>query len=61
MQPERWQHIDRLFHEALKRDREERSRFLAEACGGDKVLRDELEALIESHEAADSFIENPAS
>lgn len=61
MKPERWQHIDRLFHEALKRDPKERSRFLAEACSGDELLRDELEALIESHEAADSFIENPAS
>lgn len=61
MQPERWQQIDQLFHEALGRAPGQRSRFLEQACSGDESLRSEIEALISSHEQAESFIETPAS
>ena len=61
MQPERWQLIDRLFHETLNLERDERSQFLVQACAGDELLRREVEALVASHESADNFIEAPAS
>src|SRR5260370_6171152 len=61
MQPERWQQIDQLFHLALAQEANGRSKFLAEGCVGDDWLRTEVEALIASHEQAQSFIENSAS
>jgi eukaryotic-like serine/threonine-protein kinase len=61
MQPERWQLIDQLFHETLNHQRDQRSQFLVQACAGDELLRKEVEALVASHEGAESFIETPAS
>src|SRR5437870_2270126 len=61
MQPERWQQIDQLFHLALDKAPDKRALFLAEACAGDEVLRNDIEELISSHEQADEFIESPAS
>jgi eukaryotic-like serine/threonine-protein kinase len=60
MKPERWQQLDRLFHDALERDLVERAAFLNEACAGDDLLRKQVEALLSGHEAAGSFIESPA-
>jgi eukaryotic-like serine/threonine-protein kinase len=60
MQPERWHLIDELFHLALEQRPGRRAEFLARACSGDEVLRGEIEALISSHEQAQSFIETPA-
>ena len=61
MHPERWQQIDQLFHSALAREPNDRAVFIAEACAGDESLRSEIEALISSHEQAESFIETSAS
>lgn len=61
MTPERWQQIDRLFHEALALDPAQRTRFLAGACAGDESLRREIETLLSSHEESESFIETPAA
>ena len=33
--------------------------FLDKSCGGDEVLRHEVEALLASHQQAGGFIENP--
>lgn len=60
MTPERWQQIKGLLQSALERDPNERSNFLDEACIGDPLLRSEVEALIDSHDRAESFIESPA-
>lgn len=60
MQPERWQEIDRLFHAALLREKNERQAFLASACAGNKDLRREVESLLEVDEQAGSFLETPA-
>ncbi|HET9178678.1 MAG TPA: protein kinase [Terriglobia bacterium] len=60
MQPERWQEIDRLFHAALRREKNERHAFLASACAGNKDLRREVESLLEVDEQAGSFLETPA-
>jgi hypothetical protein len=61
MKPERWRQIDQLFEAALERSPEERVAFLAAACAGDESLRLEVESLLRSDEAAESFIEKPAA
>ena len=61
MDPERWKQVDSLLQQALERPLEEREAFLRHACGGDFVLRDEVHALLASHEQAGSFLENPAA
>jgi len=61
MTPERWQQINRLFHDALERERGQRAAFLAGACNGDDALRAEVESLVAAHEGAESFIERNAS
>jgi|GEM_PF-4697203 len=38
----------------------QRSAYLDQACGGDAVLRRRIEALLNQHEHAGSFLENPA-
>lgn len=51
MSGERWARIEALFHAALERPPAERSRFLAEACGGDDELRREIESLLASDDS----------
>ncbi|HUF10851.1 MAG TPA: hypothetical protein VMO47_16145, partial [Rhodothermales bacterium] len=53
MTPERWKHVQVLFHEALDQPPERRTVFLDRACDGDGELRRDVEALL----AAD---DNPA-
>jgi serine/threonine protein kinase len=60
MKPERWQHIQNLYHGALEREPVERSTFLDKACAGDEALRGEVESLLTHHQQAGSFIETPA-
>src|SRR5437773_12423587 len=60
MKPERWQQLDKLFHEALQREPAARPAYLDEACAGDEGLRKEIEALLVAHHKAGSFIESPA-
>ena len=60
MKPERWQHIQNLYHGALEREPVERSTFLDQACAGDETLRGEVESLLTHHQQAGSFIETPA-
>jgi serine/threonine protein kinase/Tol biopolymer transport system component len=59
MKAERWKQIDSILQAALDRAPAERSAFLEQACVGDPSLRPEVEALIDSHEKAGSFIEAP--
>jgi serine/threonine protein kinase len=58
--PERWQQIDKLLEEALEREASTRAAFLDQACAGDDELRSKVEALLQSHEQAGSFIAAPA-
>jgi eukaryotic-like serine/threonine-protein kinase len=60
MTPERWEQIDRIFHEALQHPVHERAAFITESCGGDAYLKREIESLVASHDQAASFIEVPA-
>ncbi|MDX1546237.1 MAG: protein kinase [Rhodothermales bacterium] len=52
MEPARWQQIKELFEEALRRAPQARSAYLATACRDDAALREEVEALLASHEQA---------
>jgi serine/threonine-protein kinase len=61
MKPERWRQIDQILEAALERQPEERAAFLAVACAGDESLRVEVESLLRSDEAAESFIEEPVA
>jgi eukaryotic-like serine/threonine-protein kinase len=44
--PDRWQHVEQLYHEALARDEGDRAAFLREACLGDEALRREVQSLL---------------
>lgn len=61
MKPERWEQIDQLLQSALARVPQERSAFLAQACGDDELLRSEVESLIASHDDANNFLNTPMS
>ena len=55
---ERWQQVKQVFQSTLEREPGRRTEFLAEACGSDHALRDEVEALLVAHEGAgSSFLE----
>src|SRR5215213_164799 len=60
MNTERWQKIRNLFDAAVELEPGERKKFLEKACAVDEDLRVEVEKLLASFEAADSFMENPA-
>ncbi|MDQ3686019.1 MAG: tetratricopeptide repeat-containing serine/threonine-protein kinase, partial [Acidobacteriota bacterium] len=60
MTPERWKQVEEVFQAALDFPIERREAFLDEACGDDAALRQQVEALVDSHDSAGSFIEAPA-
>jgi serine/threonine protein kinase/WD40 repeat protein len=60
MSPERWQQIEKIYHEALQRKPDERSAFLDEVCGSDQALRKQIESLLTHEGEAEDFIEMPA-
>src|SRR5262245_36712524 len=59
MNAERYEHIERLFHEALEYPAEERDSFVDRACGADEDLRREVKSLLASDLRARNFIEEP--
>jgi len=60
MTPERWQHVAELCDSALSLEPSRRAAFLEEACAGDALLRQELEALLARDEHSPHFLETPA-
>jgi hypothetical protein len=60
MEAERWRQVDQLLRTALENDPGERAAFLGRACGSDQELRREVEALLEAHQQATSFLDTPA-
>jgi tRNA A-37 threonylcarbamoyl transferase component Bud32/tetratricopeptide (TPR) repeat protein len=60
MQPEKWQQVEQIFHEALEVDFSARAEFLAVHCGNDPELRREVESLIAADAPNTSFLEEPA-
>jgi serine/threonine protein kinase len=47
---ETWYRVKEIFHEAMRRPAEARREFLDAACGDDRALRSEVEALLGAHE-----------
>src|SRR5215469_9655854 len=60
MEPERWKRVEELYHSAATLPAAERAAFLDQACGGDGVLRREVESLLAHEAGAGKFIETPA-
>ena len=58
MTPERWRQITDVFHAALARDTAAREAFLEQACGADRDLRGEVDALLAAHRDAGRFGES---
>jgi serine/threonine protein kinase/Flp pilus assembly protein TadD len=56
---DRHERVGELLVAALEQPSEERERFLQEACREDDLLRKEVQALLESHDAAGDFLEVP--
>jgi len=59
MESERSQRMEALFHAALERESSERAAYLADACGDDVALRDEVESLIAASERTPEVLEKP--
>jgi eukaryotic-like serine/threonine-protein kinase len=58
--PNRWQHVEQLYHDALARGEGERAAFLRDACGADEALRREVESLLAYARDAQVFMAAPA-
>jgi serine/threonine protein kinase/Tfp pilus assembly protein PilF len=61
MNPDRWQQLQLLFHDALKLTPNQRSTFLDARCGTDAELRREVEALLAIGNDGTDFVETPPS
>jgi non-specific serine/threonine protein kinase/serine/threonine-protein kinase len=60
MADERWRRIEDLYHSALAREKEQRTTFLEQACGGDEFLRQEVESLL-ANDGPDTVLDRPAA
>src|SRR5689334_1343832 len=60
-QPELWARVKSVFLDALELPEDERAAFLTRACADDPRMRQEVESLLRSDEAAGSFCETPAA
>jgi eukaryotic-like serine/threonine-protein kinase len=60
MTPARFQTIEQIYREALAQQPDQISGFLDNACKGDAALRHKVEALLNSRQRADGFIESSA-
>jgi Tol biopolymer transport system component/tRNA A-37 threonylcarbamoyl transferase component Bud32 len=56
-----WLRLKEVFAGARALPRERRPAYLAEACGDNEALRQEVESLLTSNERAKSFLETPAA
>jgi eukaryotic-like serine/threonine-protein kinase len=50
-----WERVKELFEAALHRKPEERADFLAEACGSDVSLREEIDSLLSAYAQSDGL------
>jgi len=60
MDPKLWRRVEELCNRALELDESRRAKFLEDSCGGDQVLRREVESLLAHEKKAEYFIESPA-
>ena len=59
--PDDWSRVREAFEGALAFPADARPAYLSRTCGGDAALRQQVEALLASHERAKSFLETPAA
>jgi serine/threonine protein kinase/tetratricopeptide (TPR) repeat protein len=57
MEPERWQHVEHLYHSALELTEGRRAAFLEKSCRGDEELRREVESLLAHEKMIGDFLE----
>ena len=50
LSPKRWARVQEMFHAALERPDGTRASYVAEACGDDAELLEEVMSLLEAHE-----------
>src|SRR6185295_14567199 len=60
MTPERWQKVEEVLQTTLDLPEIDRPAHLAEVCAGDKELKQEALSLLDAHEQARDFLEQPA-
>src|SRR5690349_9434787 len=60
MSSARWQKVEEIFHEALSRQPDARSAFLAAVCGENLALRREVESLLKAAGEASGYLDRPA-
>src|SRR5712691_7538522 len=60
LRPDDWSRVREAFEAALALPADARPAYLSRTCGGDAALRQQVEALLASHERAKSFLETPA-
>ena len=53
----RWNQMQRLFHDAAARPEAARAAFLEQACGGDRALEAEVRALLEEDLRSDTLLD----
>ena len=51
-----WQRVQTVFAAALEREPDDRARWLTEACAGEPLIREEVDALLQSHDRAGQFL-----
>src|SRR5258706_10728386 len=61
MSPDRWLRVKDLFSQACERTPEQRAAFLADTCGGDEELRNEVSSLLESYRETVGVLDMPAA
>ena len=59
MDPQPWEHVKEVLYAALERPHQESSQFLDGECGGDLLLRQEVESLIASYERDGGLLDRP--
>jgi serine/threonine protein kinase len=59
LNPERWNNVERLYHAALDRNPDERSEYLAEACGDDSDLLREVLSLLAQDSVGPTLLRKP--
>ncbi len=60
MKPERWQEVERIYHDALGCEEGERVAFVERACSSDRALHAEVESLLQYAQRPAKFFDGPA-
>lgn len=60
MNPERWSRLKPVFQGALDQPADARHAWMQQACGDDEELLRDAEALLDAHDTAGDFLEQPA-